>query len=243
MILTDASGRPYASSGYEEGGPETYLGILTKLRKIRESRDAAFEKAAKSEGVEKAKALAEGLKEIDPKFVHSFYAKEVELIVSLDKDDVTGLKAEQNAHKLEAEETAVLEGVGEKLQELQPKLEKLMEDKDVKGFETAMDEFIAENKLSGVGKQFIIIQKLAVYGPERIDEASKLLDTVIAIDPKSQIGRQAVEMKENIKEMKKSVDKSKTDGASKEEDGEPETEDKEAAEKEEKADSKKEKAE
>ena len=230
IVLTDATGRPYAVAGYEEGGPENYLKSLETLRKIRETRDAAFEKAAKAEGMDKAKALAEGLKEISPELVQKFYAPEVATIVSLDKDDTMGMKAAQAKHERAEKDTAVINELGEKLQALQPDLEALMEAKDSKGFEKKMDDFITENKLTGVGKQFITLQKLAMYGPDRIDDAAKLVDEVIAIDPESEIGQQAAEMKENIKEMKKSVEKSQKEPGDAEELPEA-AEEKEAAEK------------
>jgi thioredoxin-related protein len=46
ILLCDAEGKPYAATGYEEGGPEKYVGHLNELRKNKVKRDEAFAKAA-----------------------------------------------------------------------------------------------------------------------------------------------------------------------------------------------------
>ena len=61
ILLTDAEGRPYASTGYQEGGPEKYVAHLNELREHKKARDEGFAAAEKLEGAEKAKALVETL--------------------------------------------------------------------------------------------------------------------------------------------------------------------------------------
>ena len=61
IFLSDASGRPYAQLGYEKGGPEAYLKSLEEARANRVKRDASFQKAETLAGLDKAKALQEGL--------------------------------------------------------------------------------------------------------------------------------------------------------------------------------------
>ena len=46
ILLCDASGKPYAKTGYKPGGPESYVTHLNELRAIREKRDEAFAKAS-----------------------------------------------------------------------------------------------------------------------------------------------------------------------------------------------------
>src|SRR5690606_18384268 len=61
IMLTDASGKPFAQTGYQPGGPEKYVEHLDTLRAKKAARDEAFAKAEKSDGVEKAKALVSAL--------------------------------------------------------------------------------------------------------------------------------------------------------------------------------------
>ena len=195
ILLTDAKGRPYAKTGYQEGGPEAYNEHLTELRKVRESRDAAFKKAEGLEGVEKAKALHEGLKELEPDLIAAHYKAEVDQIVALDKDDVTGVKRAA--------------AVREKRVELDTKLEALRQEKKVEEFEKAIDDFIAAEKLAGGEKQEMLMNKLSVYGPEKLDAADALMDEVIKIDEKSDVGESAKKIKERIVSMREEVKKSK----------------------------------
>jgi len=65
ILLADAEGRPFAKTGYREGGPEKYVESLNELLEIRIEKDAAFKKAADLDGVEKAEALVVGLKAED----------------------------------------------------------------------------------------------------------------------------------------------------------------------------------
>ena len=64
VILADAEGRPYATTGYKEefaSKPAGWVDHLLTLRKVREGRDAAFADAAKADGMEKARHLAKGV--------------------------------------------------------------------------------------------------------------------------------------------------------------------------------------
>jgi hypothetical protein len=53
------------------------------------------------------------------------------------------------------------------------------------------------------------MQRLQVYGPDRLDAADKLMDEVVAVKPDSDTATQAKAIKERIVEMKDQIDKSK----------------------------------
>ncbi|MFG0318295.1 MAG: thioredoxin family protein [Planctomycetota bacterium JB042] len=91
VVLADADGRPYARTGYREGGPEEYLRHLAELVEVRERRDAAFARAAEAEGIEAARALDEGLAEIPAAWWGEAYVPELRRIVALDADGEAGL--------------------------------------------------------------------------------------------------------------------------------------------------------
>lgn len=188
VILADSTGRAYAKMGYAPGGPVPYMKQLSELRAVREKRDAAFEKAAKAEGLEKAKALHEGIKSLDSEIASTYYSKEMDEIAALDKDDTLGVKKGKEVAKAS--------------QALQQKLEALHGAKKFDEFAKELDNFIAEWKLEGLEKQRILIHKLAIYGPDKLDDAEKVTDELLKIDPKSEVGLMAVKIKEQIASMR-----------------------------------------
>jgi thioredoxin-related protein len=193
VVLADAGGRPYAVLGYEEGGPAKYMEHLAELRKVREKRDENLKKAGSAEGVEKAKLIVAAFEDLDESLVHTFYKKEIDDAIAADKDDVTGVKLTRKIAQLN-DELAKLHA-GEKFEE----------------FTQRIDKFIKDEKVTGTKKQELLLTKLAVNGPDKLDASLKLLDEVIAVDPKSDLAEQAKMIKENLKETSKEVQKSKKD--------------------------------
>ncbi|MDZ4779277.1 MAG: thioredoxin family protein [Planctomycetia bacterium] len=92
IYLTDATGRPYAVTGYEKGGADKYLAHLEGLRKIREQRDAGLDAAAKTTGIERAKHLDAALTAVGDELTVKFYLPELEEILTLDGANEAGLK-------------------------------------------------------------------------------------------------------------------------------------------------------
>ncbi len=80
IVLADGEGRPYAKTGYRPGGAEKYLEHLAELREVRTRRDQAWTAAAKAEGAERARLLADGLEAVDAS-LHAHYVGEMEQIV------------------------------------------------------------------------------------------------------------------------------------------------------------------
>ncbi|QDU93273.1 thioredoxin family protein [Lignipirellula cremea] len=94
VLLTDAEGIPFATTGYQEGGPEAYITHLHDLLAIRDIRDAAFAKAEKATGLEQARLLAEGLEAMDGPFLSTFYSDQIARVMELDPTDSLGKKEE-----------------------------------------------------------------------------------------------------------------------------------------------------
>src|SRR5690606_35289572 len=92
ILLTDAEGLPYASTGYQDGGPEKYVEHLDELRARKTTRDESLASAEKLEGPEKAKALVAALKamELEDATVAKFFPRVVEDIKAADPEDTTG---------------------------------------------------------------------------------------------------------------------------------------------------------
>jgi len=108
ILLADATGKPYAKTGYRRGGADAYLKHLDELRAVREQRDAAMAKAAAAQGVEKAKLLDEALGVLDSALVMIAYSDVVDQIVALDADGTAGLKKKYAAMALVAKVEAAM---------------------------------------------------------------------------------------------------------------------------------------
>ena len=196
IMLLDGKGRPYAQTGYQPGGPAAYLKHLDELQAIREKRDAAWKKAEAAAGVEKAKALAEGLAAINDELVIKHYVAVVEEIKALDPQDATGT-VKKFAFKA-------------KLADLQAKANDLRRGGGDKaaGFKL-VDDFIAENKLAGTAAQEVQMMKVMFFSPRSVADADgvvKLMDEIIAIDPNSDPAKQAAGIKVQAANIKKMIE-------------------------------------
>ncbi len=175
ILLTDAQGRPYAKTGFQPGGPEKYLAHLSELQKNKEKRDAAFVMAEKMEGVEKAKALYQGVKAV-PKEQHHVYEDIITEIKKLDPKDETGLA------KAAAQEKALLnleEGLGKAINAGET-------DKAMK----LIDDHVSKFDIKGEEKQEVLSTKLSILlHLEKFDEADKMATEIIAIAPESALAQ------------------------------------------------------
>lgn len=189
ILLCDAEGRPYAGTGYQEGGAEKYVEHLDELRKKKTARDEQFAKAESAEGVARAKALIAALEEMGlaDEAVSEFYGDVVKDIKAADPKDETGF-----VKKLEAKE---------KLIDLQEKLSEFAEKEDHEGalafIKKAADDFDGEVKQQVVATQAMILAHL-----ERFDESIKTLDEAKKISPESELAERIDGLKEQISEAK-----------------------------------------
>ncbi len=92
VFLTDAKGRAYAKTGYQEGGAEAYLKHLDELRGVREKRDALLAQAEKAGGLDRAKLLDQALTVVQEAGALVGYEETLREIVSLDAENKAGLK-------------------------------------------------------------------------------------------------------------------------------------------------------
>ncbi|MFM7180539.1 MAG: thioredoxin family protein [Verrucomicrobiales bacterium] len=192
IILADASGRPYAKTGYEEGGPEKYVTHLATLREAKTARDAAFAKAEKAEGLEKAKLLAEGLAKIAPELQGAFYQAEVDAIIAADKEDTLGFGKKAKL----ASDTKAFE---EKVKEVVPQLDEKVQAGDFDGAGQIIDKLIADGKYEGEMKQRAMTLKLQLAGMRKDNVgALKLLDEIVAIAPESDTAKEFAQIRPRI---------------------------------------------
>lgn len=181
ILLTDAEGRPYAKTGYQKGGPESYVEHLAKLQKSKAARDEAFQKAESAQGVDKAKELFSGLKKV-PEDYRKLYPGVIADIIKNDPEDKTGLKAAQAAREAKVA--------------LEKKLQSAMQSGDSSKALTLINTYITEQKLEGAAKQEAMMYKLNIlFSNKDFDALEKALDEVIAVDPDSDTGKQMTSFK------------------------------------------------
>jgi thiol-disulfide isomerase/thioredoxin len=93
ILLTDAAGRPYAATGYREGGVDPYLAHLQEFREIGlKVQELLVEATGLTDPIEKAKRLDSALELLEPSLVNQFYAEQIDQIVQLDANNAAGLK-------------------------------------------------------------------------------------------------------------------------------------------------------
>jgi thioredoxin-related protein len=189
ILLCDADGKPYAKTGYQEGGPKEYVAHLDGLRAKKAVRDKGFADAAKAEGPAKAKALISALDamELEDAAVAEFYPDVVDQIKAADPKDETGY-----AKKLETKA---------KFAAYEQELNGLASKQDHDGALALVDKSAAE--FEGEQKQQIVATKgMILARMKKYDEAIKALDEAKAIAPDSQLGGQLDSIKTQLEAMK-----------------------------------------
>lgn len=200
ILLTDASGKPYAKTGYQAGGPEKYVTHLDELQESKEARDNAIEAAAKAEGVDKAKALISALEDmgLEDAAVASFYSDLVEQIKASDPEDETGF-----VKKIETKE---------KFAQFESQLNQLGQKKDHDGALKFVNETLAKDEFEGAQKQQItLIKGMILAEKKQFTESLATLDAAKAIDPESDLGARVDSFKEHITKMQAESEAPKTE--------------------------------
>ncbi|HUF61367.1 MAG TPA: thioredoxin fold domain-containing protein [Verrucomicrobiales bacterium] len=194
IFLCDSKGRPYAQTGYQPGGADSYVAHLDELRKTRIQRDEKFAAAEKAEGLEKATLLVEALKTLPESALTGFYAAEIAQVKELDQDDSTGFVRKQD-----------FQAASEKLMET---LTAAQRAGDLEAGVKAVDDFLANQKPEGMERQETMLYKLGfLMELGKVDEALKLLDDAIAVDPGTPVAAQALQIKPRIQEIQDAAGK------------------------------------
>lgn len=205
VVLTDATMKPFAITGYEAGGVENYLGMLSEHRRARQDRDEYLAKAEKAKGAEKAKLLDKALSGMDEIIVPIYYADVIEQIVKLDSDDALGLRTKWNGDadaeerkvimtevmliaRMDKPETAVKKidtimvendfSVEQKLEILQIKLGIVKKMDEEGAVDALLDEMINLDGVEGATKERLMAKKIMLMvGSGRKTAAMDLLDS------------------------------------------------------------------
>ena len=188
ILLADATGRPFAKTGYEKGGPEVYLKQLEDLRANLGKRDAAFTRAQGLGGLKKAAALKEGLDVVPEEMVAAHYKSTLDEIRALDTADTLGVDGK----------FGFVQVLGE--------LKELLKQSAPKGggaLRAEADRFVAARpKLVAKQKQQVLLSVLNFLMPPKDNAvALKLAEDVKALDEASEEGKVAESIRAQVVNM------------------------------------------
>jgi len=187
ILLCDAGGKPYASTGYKEGGPEEYVKHLEELRAKKAKADEALKQANASEGVEKAKALVAMLEamELTDTMIENFYGDVATQIKAADPTDETGF--------IKAAETKA------KLTKFQEELSSFAQEDNFPGALELVNKTINEGGFATDEVQQMIATRAMIFAQmKKFDEALKSLDEAKALAPESETAAQIDVFREKL---------------------------------------------
>ena len=178
IFLADAKGRPYYQTvGYSGDPADQYVANLKEQLGTLAKRDAAFAKAEKASGAEKAKLLAEGLSLVDDEMALKTYGDVVSQIIELDADNDAGLKVKFEGLK---------NSVGFKAELEATMRSNRGEPKDILA---AIDKLIEKNKPGAAALQEALFHKGSIHFQTDKAKAKEFLLEAQKLAPKSETGK------------------------------------------------------
>ncbi|MFI4861493.1 MAG: thioredoxin family protein [Phycisphaerales bacterium JB063] len=180
IILADAQGRPYAQTGYQQGGPEAYVAHLEELKQKRVQRDEYLAAAEEAEGIERAQRLHDAMQVLGDDMAVKHYASVVDEIMTIDADNEAGLKGHYEAIALAEEQRAGLNALMSG--DVQG---------DPQGTIDGIDAFLEDDALVPAIRQEALAMKsqIMMFVLEDQAGAKVVLEQAIAVDPDSQMGQ------------------------------------------------------
>lgn len=192
VFLLDATGKPYAQTGYQEGGSAKYVPHLAELRANKVARDEHFGKAKDAQGVDRARHLVAGLEALhNDEMVLAHYRTEIDEVMTLDADGKAGLKGKFEAKLARAD----VEG----------KFQELAQQGDWEGVDKLMVETLAKYKGNGELEQMATFYRAVVLleSKQDFDGALKLIDEALKFAPESDFAKQLPRIRKNVERIKK----------------------------------------
>ena len=98
VILAEAGGKPYAQTGYQQGGADAYLSHLKNFQDSKNNRDNLLREAKKATGFERAKLLDQALVIMVDHHILGDRNQLMDEIIKLDPDNKAGLRAKYEIH-------------------------------------------------------------------------------------------------------------------------------------------------
>ena len=184
VLLCDAAGKPFATTGYRPDGPVPYLAHLGTLLEKKAARDLAFSDASNKEGVAKAKSLVAALDalELGGDMIRSSYPEVIAAIRAADPADETGFARKQDG---ETKLAGFLAALGDKRSK-----------QDLDGAMKLVETTLADPATTGEFRQQVYGHQAGTLASSgKKDEAIAVLRKAVAEDPK---GGRTEELKQFI---------------------------------------------
>ena len=192
FVLLDSHGTPYARSELVAKGAFAYLCEFQRLRKVRRRRDRHLALADATTGLERAHHLDAALNVVGP-FADTEYADLEQRVTELDPQNAAGLRAK---YETTITRSRVVCAVRD---EVYP----LINGGSYTAAIMRLNELVAETKPPRDELQRILACQGQLYFGLHVKEMSaKLLDEAIALDPKSESGRRAGDVKRQLAELR-----------------------------------------
>jgi thioredoxin-related protein len=176
IIATDAEGKPYATTGYQPGGPEAYVKHLDELREGKATQDKALAAAREAEGAEKAKALMGFLEStgLSDEMIAGFYGDVVAEIKAADPADESGFAKRADSKQNLAKFEQALQGFAQ--------------NQDFDGALAFTNKTIEEGGMLPEDVQRVALTRTMIFAQQqKFDEAIAALEEAKAIAPDSEI--------------------------------------------------------
>ena len=196
LLLMDADANVFDSIGYQEGGPTPYNEALAERIKKGAGFKAALEMAKKKEGVERAKALDDGLTALD-EGVAAMNFDLMKEIVKLDADGKAGLKSKYEERVNTIEESRQLQGAAKFLQGM---IAEHMEAGEGEKAIAKLEAVIAKPKDKMHHQMALFFKGMVIMDTTQDTKAAiAALEAAAALSPKSPIAQQIAQILPQIK--------------------------------------------
>ncbi|MEE2643142.1 MAG: thioredoxin family protein [Planctomycetota bacterium] len=172
IYICDTTGRPFAKTGYQAGGPLKYLAHVKAFREKLVERNEIFALAAQQKGDKKAELLDRALALMDPDIATGHYEEVIKEIVSIDKTNKLGLRSKYYATQDAEERRRILAKIDVIVNTLDP-------DRALAEFEKAIENVTlpANSRIDALQQKLFLLRKL-----EKIAAADQLLDDMVIVD-------------------------------------------------------------
>ncbi len=178
VIMTSATGAPFAINGYVPMTPAEYAELTLSMEAFYRERLAHLKRAEGLEGIEKAKALAKGIPELPGTLAARYYTKEIDELIKADPEDTLGFTKSYQKLLADVEYSSLMQLLANDVQ-----WGKMV---------TLTDNYILEWNLEGEVKQKALLNKAGVQQKQANTTAMvETLLEVVDIDPQSSYGLEA----------------------------------------------------
>mgnify|MGYP001064764602 FL=1 len=187
LLMLDSETNVYDMLGYQKGGPGPFNEAMTAKLKKAQGFKASLAAAAKKEGVERARAIDDGLSALPESIMHLNFEL-MKQVITLDADGAAGIKDKYAELVTKIEESRLLQAASEELKAL---IMPHIENREGEQALAKLDAIIAKPK-NTIQHQMALFFKANVIMDvtKNVQEATAALMAGKALAPESPIAQQ-----------------------------------------------------